>query len=364
MSLTEMIIERISRDGPLSFYDFMELCLYHPESGYYSSGKHRIGEKGDYYTSPHFSALFGQLMAKQIEEMWELMNKEPFTIVEYGAGPGTLCRDILLALKRNKPLYQGLRYCIIEKSASMREEEKKVLPEKVSWYQRIEDIPDISGCILSNELIDNFAVHRVMMEEDLMEVFVDYQDRFVELLRPAAAELKTYLSQLRVALPKGFHTEINLDAIGWIRDLAACLKRGFLLTIDYGYPSSQMYSEQRRAGTLMCYYRHTVNENPYGHIGEQDITAHVNFSALSHWGSIYGLQCAGFTNQAHFLQALGLAADLKKKETEISPSDHRETEKLIYTFLIDMGTKLKVLIQQKGMDGVRLSGLQFARPFV
>jgi SAM-dependent MidA family methyltransferase len=364
MSLSESIIEKISKDGPLSFHDFMEMCLYHPGSGYYTSRKIRIGEKGDYYTSPHFSVLFGQLIAKQIEEMWKLMDKEPFTIVEYGAGPATLCRDILISLKKNDLLYDGLRYCIIEKSEAMQEEEKKILPEKVSWYHRIEDIPDLTGCVLSNELIDNFAVHQVLMDEQLMEVFVDYQNGFIELLRPASAELKNYLSQLNVILPKGFRTELNLQAIDWIRDVAASLKKGFLLTIDYGYPSSLMYSEQRSAGTLMCYYRHTINENPFQHIGEQDITAHVNFSAIAHWGSIYGLQCSGFTNQAHFLQALGLAADLKKKETEIPLADHREMEKLIYTFLMDLGTKLKVLIQQKGMDGARLSGLQFARPFV
>ncbi len=364
MTLSDIIIEKIRKEGPLSFPDFMEMCLYYPESGYYTSAKDKIGETGDYYTSPHFSSLFGQMIAKQIEEMWKMMDRKPFTIVEYGAGPGTLCRDILLSLKKNDLLYQELRYCIIEKSASMREREKSILPEKVSWYQRIEDIRNITGCILSNELIDNFPVHQVVMNGELLEVFVDYNNGFIELLKPATDEVKDYLHQLQVVLPDGFRTEVNLEAIIWIRDIANALKKGFILTIDYGFPSSMLYSGRRRAGTMMCYYRHTLNDNPYQNIGEQDITTHVNFSALSHWGSMYGLQCIGFTHQAHFLQGLGLAAHLKKMESENTTADQQEKEKLIYTFLLDMGTRLNVLIQQKGMNGIQLSGLQFARRLV
>ncbi|MDP4128854.1 MAG: SAM-dependent methyltransferase [Bacteroidota bacterium] len=364
MSLKEIIIERIQRDGPLSFHDYMEMCLYHPNAGYYTSEKNRIGETGDFYTSPHFSSLFGQMIAKQLEEMWEIMNKKPFTIVEYGAGPGTLCRDILLSLKRNDLLYQDLRYCIIEKSASMREREKKILSEKVSWHERIEDIPDLTGCIISNELIDNFPVHQVVMDQELMEVFVDYGQGFLETFKPAREELKNYFSELQVVLPPGFRTEVNLNALDWIRDIAASLKKGFVITIDYGHPSSILYNEKRRGGTLMCFHRHKMNNNPYLNIGEQDITTHINFSALARWGGKYGLPCSGFTHQAHFLQGLGFAAQLKKTEEENPGSDLKEKENVLYTLLLDMGTKLKVLVQQKEMNGARLSGLQFAQPFV
>jgi SAM-dependent MidA family methyltransferase len=157
---------------------------------------------------------------------------------------------------------------------------------------------------------------------------------------------------------------VNLEAIDWIRRIAHTLKKGFVITIDYGYPSSILYQEKRRDGTLMCYYHHTLNSNPYHNIGEQDITTHINFSALVHWGSLYGLQCAGFTHQAHFLQGLGFASHFKKMEAEIVMADRKENENFLQTFLLDLGTRLKVLIQQKGMNEARLSGLQFARRLV
>ena len=364
MSLTDIIIDKIKLEGLLSFRDFMETCLYFPGSGYYSSAKDQIGKAGDFYTSPYFPSLFGQMIARQLEEMWELMGKGSFTILEYGAGPGTLCHDILLALKKNDLFYRDLRYCIIEKSASMRNKERVILNEKVSWYERIEDIPDLTGCIISNELIDNFPVHQVIMKGELMEVFVDYQNGFTEVLKPASDALKTYLEQLQVNLPEGFRTEINLEAVQWIRDIAQCLKKGFILTIDYGFPSSELYSAKRRNGTLMCYYKHSMNENPFLNIGEQDITAHVNFSALAYFGSRFGLQCSGFINQAHFLQALGLAGHLKNMEMENPDAGQEEKEKILFGFLLDLGARLKVLIQQKGIEAGRLSGLQFAQAYV
>ncbi|MFI5194065.1 MAG: class I SAM-dependent methyltransferase [Chitinophagales bacterium] len=364
MTLTDIITERIREEGPLSFHDYMDMCLYHPGKGYYTSPKDQIGEMGDFYTSPHFSSLFGQMIAKQMEEMWRILDKKPFTVVEYGAGPGTLCRDILRALKENEPLYRDLRYCIIEKSASMREKEKKILSEKVSWYRQIEDIPDLSGCILSNELVDNFPVHRAVMKEELMEVFVDYNQGFTEILKPASEGLKNYFKELKVSLPRGYRTEVNLNAPDWLRDIAGHLKKGFVLTIDYGHPSSLLYNEKRRDGTLTCFHRHKMNDDPYQNIGEQDITTHINFSALAHWGSLYGLTCSGFTNQAHFLQGLGFAAHLRKMEEENPQSGLKQNEQLLNTLLLDMGTRLKVLVQQKGLPGTRLSGLQFAQPFV
>jgi SAM-dependent MidA family methyltransferase len=364
MELRDIIIEKIRSTGPLSFCDFMEMCLYYPGSGYYSSNAEQIGNAGDFVTSPYFTSLFGGLIARQIEEMWEIIGREPFTILEYGAGPGTLCHDILQALKKNQPLYQDLRYCIIEKSTSMRNREKNLLHEKVCWIQRIEEIQPVTGCILSNELLDNFPVHRVVMQEALMEVFVDYQGRFTELLKPASEELNTYFAGLGVTLPRGFRTEINLEALRWIRDIAGSLKKGFIITIDYGFPSPGLYSEKRKDGTLLCYHRHQVHDDPYQHIGSQDITSHVNFSALAHWGSCYGLDCSGFTHQAHFLQALGLSGFLKKMETENPGAGQQEKQKLLHTFLLGMGSRLKVLIQQKGMQGSRLSGLQFAQGFV
>lgn len=366
MQLAGIIKEKISKDGPISFHDFMEMALYYPQLGYYTSERNKIGAKGDYYTSASLSAVFGAMIGRQLEEMWNLTGRSGFTIVEYGAGTGALCHDLLNYLKNNKPFYDRLQYCIVEKSPSMRAKEKEHLFEKVSWHNSITDIGNFTGCVLSNELLDNFSVHEVVMGDELMEVFVDYQDGFFESLRPAPEELKDYFRQLNIALPGGFRTEVNLHAIDWIREIARSLKQGFVLTIDYGHPSAELYSEYRRSGTLMCYHAHQVNADPYHHIGEQDITAHVNFSALKHWGLKNGLECCGFTDQGYFLRALGLMDYLRRsgENVESRASSCHEKAIAIHSLLNGIGTKLKVFIQRKGPVAKELTGLALARMFV
>lgn len=362
MQLSEIIIGKIGSEGPVSFHDFMEMALYYPELGYYTSTKDKIGTKGDFYTSSNLSSVFGAMIGRQLEEMWEILGREDFTIVEYGAGTGALCHDILNYLKNNRELYDKLNYCIIEKSPVMRAKEKTHLHEKVSWYDSVQDIPEFTGCILSNELLDNLAVHQIVMEDELMEVFVDYKNDFIELLRPAKKELKDYFTELNVLLPKGFRTEINIEAIEWIKEIAVSLKKGYVITIDYGFHSSELYQDYRRTGTLVCYNNHSVNDNPYNYIGEQDITTHVNFSALIHWGSKYGLEYCGFTDQGHFLLGLGFKEYLKKMLQEPGP-DYMNFKKELFltrTLLVDMGRKFKVLIQGKGIPKHKLLGLMLS----
>ena len=360
MLLSEIIKKKIKEEGPISFRDFMEMALYYPEVGYYLSAPDKIGTGGDYYTSSNVTPGFGAMIARQLEEMWHHLGKKEFTIVEYGAGTGTLSHDILTCLKGNPPLFEALNYCIIEKSPVMREKEKRHLHEKVRWHDSIQNIPGIVGCIFSNEVVDNFSVYQVVMDDELMEVFVDYENDFVEVLRPASPALKDYLGELQISLPRGFRTEINLDAITWIKEIAAALKRGYVITIDYGFSSSELYDERRRNGTLTCYHKHKLTESPYRHIGEQDITAHVNFSALQHWGLKNGLDYCGFTDQAHFLLALGFDEYLLNSATQEQDmiAYYRKRMQLIQTLLMDMGTKFKVLIQQKGIPQYNLWGLR------
>lgn len=364
MLLSEIIIQRIHQEGLISFRDFMEMALYYPEKGYYTSPQNKIGKTGDFYTSSNITPAFGAMIGRQIEEMWDISGGNTFTIVEYGAGTGVLCHDILNYLKNNKQLYDQLNYCIIEKSVIMRQKQKAHLHEKVTWHNTIRDIDGITGCILSNELLDNFSVHQVVMEDELMEVFVDYKDGFVELLRPTKKELTDYLAELNVVLPKGFRTEINLEATEWIKEIAESLQKGYVITIDYGYLSKELYSERRSAGTLVCYNKHTVNDNPYIDIGEQDITSHVNFSALYHYGSKYGLNFCGFTNQANFLLALGFKDYLRKTLGAEGGHDIISMVKkesfITHTLLMEMGLKFKVLIQQKGIEKKDLSGLKLS----
>ncbi|HEY9363460.1 MAG TPA: SAM-dependent methyltransferase [Chitinophagaceae bacterium] len=362
--LSSIIAEKIKEQGPISFHDFMELSLYHPRWGYYTSDGNKLGRSGDYYTSPFLTALFGQMIAKQLKEMWLIMDKPDFTVVEYGAGTGLLCHDILEELKNYPEFYDKLHYCIIEKSAVMRQKQQSILNEKVSWLNSINELSEITGCILSNELLDNFSVHQVVVKEKLMEVFVGYENGFVELLRPASKELADYFDQFQIKLPEGYRTEVNLEARSWLNEISSALKKGFLLTIDYGFPANELYSPRRSSGTLVCYHQHQLNESPYTNIGNQDITAHINFSALHQWGLQYGLQTCGFTNQALFLQGLGLTEHIKRMEDSGNyQKNNIEKVFLIRSLLMDMGTKLKVLIQQKGLKSPQLSGLKFSQPY-
>lgn len=360
MDLTTIIIDRIKTQGPVSFHDFMEMALYYPGLGYYTSGRTKIGKQGDYFTSPHLTPVIGMVLGKQLEEMWRLSGEKDFTIVEYGAGDGLLCHDILTYLQAACKRYDRLRYCIIEKSAALREKQQQHLPAKVEWFDTIEALGAITGCIISNELVDNFAVHRVVMQEQLQEVYLDYQDGFVEVLRPAGPALTNYFAELGVQLPEGFQTEVNLEATEWMKAIGNALKKGYVITIDYGYISDELYRHGRRQGTLLCYHRHQINEDPYQAIGLQDITSHVNFSALRHWGHKNGLAFSGLTSQAAFLLALDFKDCLRKT---LSAGENKikaawQEAMLTRTLLLDMGLRFKVLIQHKGMAGKRLSGLR------
>ncbi len=357
MSLSEIIIKKIQQHGSISFRDFMEMALYYPELGYYTSDKDKIGKKGDYYTSPNLTPAFGEMIGRQLEEMWHVLGEKEFTVVEMGAGTGILSQDIIDYLKKNKKFYRGIDYCIVEKSHAMRKEQENRLDEKVRWFSSIKELSGIKGCVLSNELIDAFPVHRVVMGEELKEVYVGYKDGFFEILKPASNVLKDYLAELGVVLPWGYRTEINLDAVKWIEEVSTALEKGFVITIDYGYPSSELYQEYRSYGTLMCYYKHTANDKPYEHIGEQDITSHVNFSALEHWGRKNGLELCGFTDLVRFLSGLGIEEYLKELQVN-DPKNYLKKMLPVKTLVMEMGEVFKVLIQEKDAGCRELSGLK------
>ncbi|TCK84964.1 class I SAM-dependent methyltransferase [Albibacterium bauzanense] len=349
MGLTEIIQQKIKDEGVISFEEFMEMCLYYPELGYYTSPGNKIGMNGDFYTSAYLTPVFGALIGKQLEEMWKTLGCTDFTIVEYGAGTGMLCHDILSYLKKNEKMYEQLKYYIIEKSPIMREIEKSHLLEKVEWLNSINELPEVNGCIFSNELVDNFAVHQVVMKNELMEVFVSYDNGFTEVLQPAQEELKEYLKELNIELPKDFRSEINLQAINWIQEIASSLNQGYVMTIDYGYLSSELYKPYRSQGTLMCYNNHKVNDNLYDNIGIQDITSHVNFSALINSGRKSGLNDCAFTSQCDFLLSMGFTELIQQMITHEDDviQAARKISFLNHTLLIDMGSKFKFLIQKK-----------------
>ena len=361
MDLTEIIIDRIKEEGPISFHDYMEMALYYPGLGYYTKDSAQFGKGGDYYTSPVLSSIYGNMLGKQIEEMWHVLEKKDFTIVEYGAGAGNLCADILQYLKNNEEIYEKLEYVIIEKGDFLASKQKSILKEKVRWVNDISELETFSGCILSNEVLDNFAVHVVEMQDQLMEVFVDYENGFKEILLPAGPDLVAYFIDQNIELPKDYRTEINMEAKSWLKNNATHLQSGFQITIDYGFRAHEYYKPDRSKGTLACYFQHKVSENFYVQPGQQDITAHVNFTSLAEWGKEFGFKVNGYTNQNYFLRSLGVANYLRELEQGSSEENKAllfQVNKLLY----EMGSAFKVLIQQKNVEAGRLMGMQFSQP--
>lgn len=361
MDLPEIIIDRIKKEGPISFHDYMEIALYYPGLGYYTKDSAQFGKGGDYYTSPVLSGIYGNMLGKQIEEMWQVLEKKDFTIVEYGAGAGNLCADILQYLKNNQEIYEKLEYVIIEKGDFLASKQKSVLKEKVRWLNDISELGTFTGCILSNEVLDNFAVHVVEMQDQLMEVFVDYEIGFKEILLPAGTDLVAYFKDQNITLPNGYRTEVNLQAKSWLKNNAAHLHSGFQITIDYGFRVHEYYKPDRSKGTLACYFQHKVSENFYFQPGQKDITAHVNFTSLAEWGKEFGFKVNGYTNQNYFLRSLSVANYLRELEHGSSEENKAllfQVNKLLY----EMGSAFKVLIQQKNVEAGRLMGMQFSQP--
>lgn len=361
--LQTKIFERIKKQGPITFEQFMSMALYDPNLGYYNTQSGKIGRDGDFYTSSHLHPVFGVMLGRQIMEMWDLLGSPAdFSIVEMGGGAGYVCKDILDSL-RNTDFYSALKYIIIERSPAMRDKQRKLLggfSGKVKWAASLNECGSITGCILSNELLDAFPVHLVRMEDVLKEIYLDLdagENRLVERTGDLSSnELADYFSEFSIEIRKGYTTEVNLAIRGWLYEINQALLRGFVLMIDYGYPAWDYYSEDRDRGTLMCYRKHQLSENPYEHIGEQDITAHVNFSAVKKWGEDLGIKTAGFCGQGVFMVSLGIEDDLKRiaEGTKDYVFEIARIKKLILPQ--GMGESHKVLIQYKGVEAPGLRG--------
>jgi len=330
-ALVEILAQRLAQSDQhrITFAEYMDLVLYHPQEGYYSRERSPLGPQGDFLTAPYLGSEFGELLAVQFAEMWGILGKpQPWQLVEMGAGQGLLAVDILRSLKRHDPdCWQALIYTIVERSPSLRQSQQQHLaahPElasKVCW-QALEEFPpdSIVGCCFSNELVDAFPVHQIEVHQGkLQEVYVTTQDSsppgaiaLTQVLgQPSTPQLLDYWLPLGLDLtapiyPEGYRTEVSLAALDWLQTIAERLQRGYLLTIDYGYPAHRYYSPSRSTGTLQCYYHHRFHDNPYIHIGEQDLTTHVNWTALEQEGDRWGLTQIGFRPQGLFLMALGL----------------------------------------------------------
>jgi SAM-dependent MidA family methyltransferase len=350
--------------GGISFAEFMAQALYHPRFGYYMMPRDRIGKLGDFFTSSSVNALFGHLVARQLSQMAELLPGDPFQIVEQGAGEGHLAHDILDALAQTKPeIYAQLTYTLIEISQNNRERQAKNLDahkSKVVWKDEA-DWLITSGCFLSNELVDAFPVHVVEKHSGtLKEVFVTSREGgFTEELRAIAdPTLEEYFTWLGWGPVEGNRAEANLKAPAWMRQIGQRIKRGFVMTIDYGYPAQELYAPHRRTGTLMCYHRHQADDNPYERVGEKDITAHVDFTALQKAGSEVGLKPLWFGEQYRFLLGLGFFEELVRLEAAAVNENEARALRLTLKNLImpetGMGETFKVLVQGKNVGDPEL----------
>jgi len=360
--------------GAITFARFMDLALNHPTWGYYRVRDERPGRGGDFVTAPELSPLFGHCLFRHLREVWAALGEpDTFTVLEYGAGGGRLTYDILAAARAADPAFAAaLRYRLHEGNAHRRASARALLTGAGFADRSAFEGPDappapdapLVGAIISNEFADALPTHRVRGAANggsggaIEEAFVGWDEAaggFVERWSaPSTPRLAAALAAGGVSLAPGQAGEISLAAADWLAGAAARLARGLVLTIDYGYPTAELYAPERRDGTFRCYYRHTANEEPYVRVGQQDMTAHVDFGALERAGAAVGLQTLGFTTQGPFLSNLGLGELLVATQRPGRALDDYLAERGAVLALIDPGGM--------GRFGVLAQGRSFAPP--
>jgi SAM-dependent MidA family methyltransferase len=357
----------------------MEFALYDSESGYYARAAQRSGRAGDFFTSVDVGPVFGELVARQVIEMAGLLEspvgspQSPVDLVEAGAGNGRLSADIVRAIReRDAPLYDRLRLRLVEASAEARAAQRESLGDvSETLASSSAELPSsFTGVLIANELLDALPVHQVVMREDgLREVYVDLDRTRLETGdcrlvttegAPSTPALAEYLARLNVVLEPGWRVEINLRAVDWTREAVRKLDRGFLILIDYGHAARELYSQTHSTGTLTTFARHTMaGPERAGHgpawlerPGEQDITAHVDFTSVQRAAEDEGAATLGLLDQTYFLLGLG-AADLEGADLK--------TRLALKTLVMPggLGSTLKVLILGKNAGSPALRGCSF-----
>ncbi len=360
------LCELISREiagagGRIPFARYMELALYAPGLGYYSAGRQKFGEAGDFVTAPEISSLFSRCLARQCAQVLE--EAEGGGILEFGAGSGVMARDILAWLEEAGRLPE--HYLILEPSAELRARQEATLREclphlkaRVAWLDRLPGA-GFHGVVLANEVLDAMPVHRLLKKEQgLRELYVTGggDGRFAYCEGPLShGALAKYMAAAvpgaaMSALPDGYVFDVNLAAGAWVGSLAGLLKKGLALIIDYGYPRREYYHPQRGNGTLKCFYHHRSHDDPLIFPGLQDITAHVDFTALAESAHDQGLTVAGYTTQAAFLEACGIADMLAFDDGD--PLGNVNQARQIRQLMLpgEMGEVFKVLGLTRGLD--------------
>jgi SAM-dependent MidA family methyltransferase len=375
--LAARIRDEIERDGPITFARYMELALYDPDGGYYRSDAARPGRHGDFLTAPEAHPIFGAALSRAVADAWDRLGQpDPFVLREYGAGTGTLALAILDGVRTERPdLATAIRYEPIE--VEPRRLEAIASRLGAAGHDARLTVPvstdrPVDGFFLGNEVLDALPTHRVVQRAgELREVLVGSREgELVDVeADPSTPGLARRLAEDRVGLADGQRGEICLAIDAWIASAAAGLGRGVIMLIDYGYTAAELYDPvRRRDGTLRAYLRHRVHDDPYLHVGRQDLTAHVDVTAVERAASAAGLAHLGTTTQAEFLVGLGTAGLLAAIQTD--PATTMEAYLAVRSALIRlldpaaMG-RFRVMAFGRGWpDGVPPAGLAYrlARP--
>ncbi len=372
--LRQIIEGEIRRNGPIPFSRYMELCLYHPQHGYYSRHAGQFGKAGDFYTSSDVHAVFGRLLARQFEQMWRALDiPARLDIVELGPGRGLFARDVLDWSKKKFPeFFDAVRYILLESSPALREALGQRLQEhiaagKASVRESLETGDALTGAstiVFANEFFDALPVDVV---DHRGELRVDVHDgRFVETFVPPAPELLEFLDRYSVRPQEHERVEACSAALRWMERIAGRIELGFAVLIDYGYTRGEQVAGRHR-GTVMAYRQHTASDDPYAAPGEQDITAHVNFTALQTAGEAAGLLGLGLLTQSQFLMGIGEENQFTDAFEDCRMPQEQAKVALQLKHLVTpagMGESFQVLVMGRGVEkekAARLSGLTFAR---
>lgn len=340
----------------LSFASFMQMALYEPGLGYYVAGMRKFGEQGDFVTAPEISSIFSQCLANQCQQvLTQLRNNHPEDecyILEFGAGSGIMAADILLSLASQNCLPD--KYFILEVSPDLISRQQVLIQQKcpdlfsrVEWLSCLPKAGEFSGVVLANEVLDAMPVHLFTMEENnVIELGIKYENNEFFLAQNATEKLDLNLSAIR--LENGYCSEVCFAINPWLKDLSNAMARGVVLLIDYGFPESEYYHPQRNQGTLMCHYKHYAHADFLTHIGLQDITAHVDFTAVATAAQNTGFELSGFTTQADFLMAAGLQSLVMSEQVAERFQQAQEIKKLVLPS--EMGELFKVIALSKNFD--------------
>jgi len=339
-------------DG-LPFADFMRMALYDPQLGYYSAGKHKFGEGGDFVTAPELGSVFAYCIADQLEQI--LRDLGGGSILEAGAGRGVLAADILLELERRDCLPRN--YLVLELAHGLRTIQRETLaakaPHLLERVQWLDSLPGhFEGIVLGNELLDAMPVDLFEIQQQKpVAINIVCKDGAPAFHVGGELPVKVVERLQELDLPVGYRSEINLQAEAWIASVADCLDRGVVLLIDYGFPRAEYYHPQRNTGTLMCHYRHHNHGDPLSLIGLQDITAHVDFTAMAEAAVDNGLDLLGYTSQAAFLVASGMEHLMSASNPEAT-ADHMALTNQInkLTHPAEMGELFKTIAFGKDFE--------------